>query len=514
MLPVQGLGAKLGRSPAIRRYRATPASLQRNLAGARSGRTSNCPTARPNHSLVFGAIVPGLIRQIMKTTFTSEMLDPILAALSRANAAHDAIFSSDSTERQPVHTFYGGAHLFKPETPARLGSVALDTIRTYLPDSSSLARCFGLTDDTLAAKVLERIRAKLEREPIEDFRIDFEDGYGNRTDAEEDGHAVASAQATARAAAMPGFPPFLGIRIKAFTEILRTRAIRTLDLFLSTLLAEGAGIPQNFVVTLPKVVVPEQVAALSQLLDVVETRHGITHETLKMEVMIETPQLIVDASGRCAIPKLLDAAQGRCRGLHFGPYDYLASSNITSADAGVAHPACDFAKQVMQAATAGRGVMLSDGPTNILPIPRHRAPAGGSLTEEQVAENRAVVERALRLHFENVQRSLVRGIYQGWDLHPGQLPARYAAIHAFFLQSFAAAAQRLKNFVDQAARATLMGNVFDDAATGQGLLNFFLRGVNCGAFTEDEASAAGLTVEELHSRSFLKILDRRRAQTA
>jgi len=450
----------------------------------------------------------------MQTTFTPEMLDPIIAALARANAAHDALFSGDSTERQPVHTFYGGAHLFKPETPARLGSVALETIRTYLPDSASLARCAGLTDDALAGKVLERIRAKLAREPIEDFRIDFEDGYGNRTDAEEDGHAISSAQATVRASTMPGFPLFIGIRIKPFTEALRNRAIRTLDLFLTALLAEGAGIPQNFVITLPKVVRAEQVAALVRLLDIFETRHGLARGTLKMEVMIEAPQLIIDASGTCAIPKLLDAAEGRCRGLHFGPYDYLASSNITSAEAGVAHPACDFAKQVMQAAAAGRAVMLSDGPTNILPIPKHRAPVGGSLTEAQVSENRSVVERALRLHFENVQRSLVRGIYQGWDLHPGQLPARYAAIHAFFLQSFDAAAQRLKNFVEQAARATLVGNVFDDAATGQGLLNLFLGGVNCCAFTEDEAAAAGLTVEELHSRSFLKILDQRRAQTA
>jgi len=450
----------------------------------------------------------------MKTTFTPEALDQIVREVSRANAAHDALFSGDSAERQPVHTFYGGAHLFKPETPARLGAVALDTMRNYLSDSASLAKCVGLTDEELARKVFERTRAKLGREPIEDFRIDFEDGYGNRTDAEEDGHAISSAEATARAAALPGFPPFIGIRIKPFTEALKARAIRTLDLFLTALIGEGAGMPQNFVVTLPKVVVPEQVVALARLLEIFERNHRIAAGTLKIEVMIETPQVIVDPLGVCAIPRLIDAAGGRCRGMHFGPYDYLASSNITSAEAGVAHPASDFAKQVMQAATAGRGVMLSDGPTNILPIARHRAPSGGSLTDAQRSENRAIVERAVRLHFENVQRALVRGIYQGWDLHPGQLPARYAAIHAFFLQGFDSGAQRLKNFVDQAARATLVGNVFDDAATGQGLLNFFLRGINCGAFTEEEASAAGLTAEELRSRSFLKILSRRRAQSA
>jgi citrate lyase beta subunit len=452
-------------------------------------------------------------REAMKTTLTPELLAPIVGALSRANAAHDTLFPGDFVERQPVHTVYGGAHLFKPETPTRLGSLALDTIRNYASDSSSFADCVGLPNDELASKVFDRTVAKLQKEPIEDFRIDFEDGYGNRPDAEEDGHAISAAQAMVRAAGMPGFPPFIGIRIKSLTEALRARAIRTLDLFLTALLAEGARVPQNFAITLPKVTLPEQVTALVQLLEILENRHKIAPGTIKIEIMIETPQLIVSSSGSCCIPQVLDAAQGRCRGLHFGPYDYLASCNIASAEAGLTHPACDFARQAMQVSAAGRGVMLSDGPTNILPVPRHRAPSGGSLTAEQISENRAIVRRAMRLHFENVQRSLSRGFYQGWDLHPGQLVARYAAVYAFFLHSFDAAAARLKNFVEQAARATLVGDVFDDAATGQGLLNFFLRGINCVAFTENEAARAGVTVEELRSRSFLKILNRRRAQT-
>ena len=380
----------------------------------------------------------------MKTTLTPEMLDPILGALSRSNAAHDALFPGDFVERQPVHTVYGGAHLFKPETPARLGSVALDTIRNYASDFSALAECVGLDDDQLSSKVFDRTVAKLQKEPIEDFRIDFEDGYGHRPDAEEDGHAISAAQATARAAEKSGLPPFLGIRIKSFTEALRGRAIRTLDLYLTVLLAEGAGVPQNFAITLPKVTVPEQVTALGRVLDIFETRHKIPAGTIRIEIMIETPQLIIGRSGACGIPALLDAAPGRCRGLHFGPYDYLASCNITSAEAGLAHPACDFARQAMQVAAAGRGVTLCDGPTNILPIPRHRAPSGASLTAEQFSENRAIVRRALRLHFENVQRSLSRGIYQGWDLHPGQLASRYAAVYAFFLHSFDSAAARLK----------------------------------------------------------------------
>jgi hypothetical protein len=175
------------------------------------------------------------------------------------------------------------------------------------------------------------------------------------------------------------------------------------------------------------------------------------------------------------------------------------------------HAACDFARQVMLVALAGTGVWISDGATNIMPTIRHRAPAGGSLTPQQTAENLASVHRAWRLHVEDVRHSLVNGYYQGWDLHPAQLPTRYAAVFAFYLEGLEPAAARLRNFVDKAAQATLVGDVFDDAATGQGLLNFFLRGVNCGAIREQEALATGLSIDELRTRSFVKIMERRRA---
>ncbi len=447
----------------------------------------------------------------MQTTFTPEILDSIVAPLARANAAHDTLFPGDPDGRQPVHTVYGGAHLFKTETASTLGSLALQFVREYLPDPRELAACLGLADENLAHRVWERSIAKLQREPVEDYRIDFEDGYGNRPDSEEDGHAVSTAQAVARGAGHPAFPPFIGIRIKPFTEILRTRAIRTLDLFLTTLLTDSRSLPDNFVVTLPKVTVPEQVSALAKLLTAIESKHALPPGALKIELMIETPQSIFDSSGAVAIPRLLEAAGGRCRGLHFGVYDYTASLNITAEYQTMVHPACDFARHVMQVVSAGRGVTLSDGATNIMPVPKHRAAPGASLTPEQSAENRAAVQKAMRLHFDHVQRSLMHAYYQGWDLHPGQLPTRYAAVYAFFLQSFHPAAARLRNFVDKAAQATLVGEVFDDAATGQGLLNFFLRGINCGAFTAAEASTAGVTLEELRGRSFVKILENRRA---
>jgi hypothetical protein len=437
-------------------------------------------------------------------------------SLTKANQEFSRRYPGDSGRRQPVHTVYGGAHLFKADTATTLGALALKLLNDYAPDAAALAGCVGLTaGDRMARIVYERVVTKLQREPVEDYRLDFEDGYGNRSDTEEDGHAVTTAHAVAhgnavaRGNAKTGFPAFIGIRIKPFTEVLRQRSMRTLDLFLTTMLSEGGSVPAGFVVTLPKVTVPGQVTALVQFLEMMEHRLAIKPGTLKLELMIETPQSIIDSTGAFAIPRLLEASRGRCRGLHFGLYDYTASCNITAEHQTMVHPACDFARHVMQVSAAGRGVTLSDGATNIMPIPRHRA-AAGSLNTEQVVENRTVVHRAMRLHFEHVQRSLMHGYYQGWDLHPGQLPTRYAAVYSFFLQSFETAAARLRNFVEKAAQATLVGDVFDDAATGQGLLNFFLRGINCGAFTEEEACATGLTLEELRGRSFVRILNSRR----
>ena len=107
------------------------------------------------------------------------------------------------------------------------------------------------------------------------------------------------------------------------------------------------------------------------------------------------------------------------------------------------------------------------------------------------------MHRAWKVHFDHVRHSLVHAFYQGWDLHPAQLPTRYAAVYSFFLEGLDAAAKRLRGFTEKAAQATLLGDVFDDAATGQGLLNFFLRGLSCGAITPEEAAATGLTLEEM-----------------
>ncbi|MGB8508600.1 MAG: hypothetical protein WCD76_09355, partial [Pyrinomonadaceae bacterium] len=363
----------------------------------------------------------------------------------------------------------------------------------------------------MAYTIYERVLEKLRREPVEDFRIDFEDGYGNRPDAEEDGHAETAAQEVARGMSAGTLPPFIGIRIKPFNEELRERSIRTLDIFVSTLVAETGGrLPENFYVTFPKVTIPEQVTALADVFDLLEPALGLAAGTLKLELMIETTQSIINSRGESNLPLFLEAARGRCTAAHFGTYDYTASCQITAAHQHMMHPACDFARHMMQVAYGGTGVWLSDGATNIMPVAPHRAAEGQTLTAEQTEENRVTVHRAWALHFEHTRHSLMNAFYQGWDLHPAQLPTRYAAVYSFFLESLDAASERLRNFVEKAAKATLVGDVFDDAATGQGLLNYFLRAINCGAVTEDEAlRLTSLTIEELRSGSFVKILNNR-----
>jgi citrate lyase beta subunit len=479
----------------------------------------------------------------MKRSLSDETMRETTRPLQQANLAMAERYPGETGRRQPVHTVYGGAHLFKADSAQRLGSLALRSLEQYGPDFLTFSRAINLPGADalpetssaaaqlsarleaepdrirqenkpawLAHTIYARVLEKLRREPVEDFRIDFEDGYGNRPDAEEDGHAAAAAVETARGLISGTLPPFIGIRIKPFTEELRERSIRTLDIFVSTLVEESGGrLPENFVVTLPKITLPEQVAALADLFDALESATALSPGSLKMEMMVETTQSIINERGESALPLLLEAARGRCVAAHFGTYDYTASCNITAAHQHMLHPACDFARHMMQVAFGGTGVWLSDGATNIMPVAPHRAAEGqAALTPQQIEENLMVVHRAWRLHYDHIQHSLTNAYYQGWDLHPAQLPTRYAAVYAFFLESLEAASERLSNFVEKAAKATLVGDVFDDAATGQGLLNYFLRAINCGALTEQEAlRLSSLTLEELRSGSFVKILKNR-----
>ena len=408
--------------------------------------------------------------------------------LSRANQNFARTHPGDSGYRQPVHTVYGGAHLFKSDVCRRIGQLAQRALAEYAPDAATFALACGIPN-RLAEIVYTRVTEKLRREPVEDFRIDFEDGYGNRPDDEEDAAALSAAEQVAAARDATTLPAFIGIRIKPLNEESRARSLRTLQLFLGAL----GRLPENFTVTLPKITVPEQVRSCAAALN----KFGVK----RLELMVETPQSVF------LLPRLIEESRGLCVGAPFGAYDYTASLGIASPNQDMLHPACDFARSMMQAQLAGTGIALSDGATNILPIPIFRGPA---LTHQEQAENRGAVHRAWRLHYQHVRHSLESGFYQSWDLHPAQLPSRYAAVYSFFLEGADQASERLKNFIDKAAQATQVAGVFDDAATGQGLLNYFLRAINCGAIPEsDVPSLTGLTLDELRSASFAKILKER-----
>ncbi|RYF84953.1 MAG: phosphoenolpyruvate kinase [Chitinophagaceae bacterium] len=463
----------------------------------------------------------------------------IFDKLEDANKAFQKSYPGDRPDRQPVHTVYGGANLFKFDSAKTLADRALETFNTYAPDFASFGAIFKMegfdqldysqpaaslqaTYEALSAaeqkkhpahmsyQVYHKVLNKLQQEAIEDFRIDFEDGYGNRSNQEEDATAKTAAREVAKGMQQGTLPPFIGIRIKPFTEEMKERGLRTLDIFVSTLVKESEGkLPSNFVVMLPKVTIPEQVTALVSLFEILEDELKLPKESLKMEMMVETTQAVMDADGTNPLQRFMKASKGRCIATHFGTYDYTASCSITAKYQEMDHPVCDFAHHMTKVALAHTGIWLSDGATNTMPIGPHR---GEHLTDQQLQENKETVHRAWRKGYGHIRHSLFNGFYQGWDLNPAQLPMRYAAVFAFFLESYDGAVERLRTFVEKAARASLIGDVFDDAATGQGLLNFFLRALNSGAITEGEVLATGLSLDEIRGRSFKKILENRKAK--
>jgi hypothetical protein len=358
---------------------------------------------------------------------------------------------------------YVPADRYHPDLPAEWGATAVRALAANDVDATTLADLLDV-DDTVAAAVLSRITAKLAGEPIEDLRIDFEDGFGPRSDADED--AAATAAGAALAATSRARPPFAGVRFKSLELATRRRGVRTIDLFLSALLADRP-LPAGFVLTLPKVTHVDQVRAFVDLCAALESAHGLSAGMLRFEVQIETPQAVLGADGRAPVAEFVHLAGGRLRGLHYGTYDYSAATGIAAPYQSLEHPVADYAKAVMQVAVAGTGVTLSDGSTNVVPI--------GS---------KAQIASAWQLHARLVRRSLERGYYQGWDLHPLQLVTRYAATYAFYREGLPSAAGRLRAYLDRTAGATL-----DEPATAQAMAALLVRGLHCGALDDAEVLA-------------------------
>ena len=380
---------------------------------------------------------------MIRTSLDGALLADIVAQLSIVD------IPAPTAGRQPVHTCYVPANKLTPDLPQEWGSAALSALDTH-------GSLLDLPDDILA-----KVRAKLSHEPIEDLRIDFEDGYGVRPDSMEDADSHRAAEIVAAWVEAGGAPPWFGIRFKSFdTVALLERGARTLDIFLTTL---GGALP-GLRLTFPKVTSAAQVSALVELLELLEDRLGIREAAVRFEIQIETPQSIVDSSGGLAVPGLIAAGRGRVSGLHFGVYDYTAALGLDAAQQHLAHAACDFARNVMQVSVAGTGVQLSDGSTNVLPV----------------GDN---VELGWRTHSALVRRSLEHGFHQGWDLHPAQLVTRYAAVYAYYLESAGESARRLGAYLTGAG-----GSVADEPATARALAGTLRRAVDCGALTEAEVT--------------------------
>ena len=350
---------------------------------------------------------------------------------------------------QPLHTVYVSAADASPDLPDRWGSAA-----TTLLDGQ-VAVLAELADSVLVT----RVRDALERNPIQDLRLDFEDGYGLRDDATEDADAR---RAGAVLGALNGLRA-CGIRIKGLTVGEWERATRTLELVLDA----AGGVPAGFVFTIPKFRAVEQVSAAIRLCAALERAHGLTSGALQFELQIESPQAVIAADGTVTLARAISIAEGRCTGLHYGTYDYSAACGIAAQYQALDHPVADHAKGVMLAAAAQTGVWVADGSTQI-------APTGDG----------PQVEAALRRHYALVTRALERGYYQGWDMHPDHLVTRWLANFAFYRSAADAAIPRLDAYVERRA-----GGVVDEPATAEALARVVLRGLDCGAFDGADVAA-------------------------
>jgi citrate lyase beta subunit len=382
--------------------------------------------------------------------------------LADADAELATRYPGDRAVRQPVHTVYVPADRYDGDTVAGWGRAALDLLDEHGGSDAELADLLDV-EASLAADVRRLVRAKLATEPVEDLRVDFEDGYGSRSDEEEDAAVLAAAAHLARTVRAGTATPFFGVRIKSFEAATRRRGLRTLIRCVAELDALG-GLAPGFRVTFPKVTSVAQVEALVLTCERLEQVHALEAGRLSFEIQVETPQSILAADGTVLVSRLIGAAQGRCSALHYGTYDYSASVGVAARYQSMEHPAADHAKAVLQVAAAGTGVQVSDGSTNVLPT-----------------GDRTAVRAGWRNHARLVRRSLERGFYQGWDLHPGHLPSRFLATYAFYREGLPEATTRLRAYLGRADSGFL-----DEPATAAALAGFLLRAVECGAVRDDE----------------------------
>nr|WP_330166665.1 aldolase/citrate lyase family protein [Brevibacterium sp. CCUG 69071] len=413
-------------------------------------------------------------------TVEQRTLAEIDSLLSETDALLRTSYPGERDARQPVHTVYVPGHDTSPTLPRDWGRQALDAVesnggmvqlaeRVIIAARKEAGAVSGSIVPSLhqiareAEMLAEAVTEKLRSEPIEDLRLDFEDGFGRQSDESEDRWVKQAARDAIAGLSEPAAPAFFGIRFKCMEEETRARGLRTLDLFISEVLAAHGSWPSQLVLTLPKVSTVDQVRAMVLACRSLEAEHHLGEGTIRFEVQVETPQLILGADGTVPVATALHAGEGRVTSLHYGTYDYSASMGVAAAYQAMDHPVADFAKNQMMLAVAGTGVHLSDGSTNILPV--------GEPEE---------IQHAWSLHAGLVRRHLRRGIYQGWDMHPNQLPTRFLATFSFYREGGAKAAGRLRSYVFGEDSAVL-----DEPATAKAMARYLSRGLACGAHTEE-----------------------------
>ncbi|MGA1354848.1 MAG: DUF6986 family protein, partial [Candidatus Limnocylindrus sp.] len=420
----------------------------------------------------------------MRATLQPDQLGALLSELPRER-------KSGSAWRAPLHVFYCSAARFRVDTVEKTGTLARNVFQERVATPDRL-RAIAEVEATSAAVVHAAVERKLAVRPIEDLRVDFEDGLGALSPDEEDSCAVSAARAYVDAHRRGGLPSASGIRIRTLRGDVARRSLRTLDLFL-TEAHEAIREQRDFVVTLPKVQDSREVVVLADALALLERDLGLLPGSIGVELMVESPQGLFSPEGHLVTAALLAAGQRRVRSVHLGVYDLLGSLSVTAPCQRADHPLAAQVRRLLQLSLAGTGVVVSDGATHRIPVAPHRAAAGVSLTTTQQKENEAAIVGALREHARNIELALVDGVYRGWDLHPAQLVARWATTFAFFRRELSAQQERMRGYVARAQHAGRTGSDFDDAASAQGLLQTFLRGHACGALADTDLTAAGLS---------------------
>jgi hypothetical protein len=466
----------------------------------------------------------------MHTTLDDSLLDGIVDRVERAARRLDRGRAGRPTPRMPVQSLRLSPESLHPDSARRAGRSALRLLEQHAPDAVALARGLRLPgwealprtpervdsllsrlerdagavrarepEAWLAHQVYARTVRKLQREPVEELCIDFHTAYGVRPDDEEDATAAAAAVALARGLADDTLPPFVAVRIKPLEAPTAARALRTLDLLVSTLVDRAGSVPARLAVVLPEAGNTEQVRGLVQALAALEQQNALRKGSLRVVLGVDHPGTLVDASGRVHIRALCDASASRC---HRVDHDPVATATSAGRRAHSAREGIERA--LLATALEGIDVLLASGGTDAEPRVPNRGPG---LTPSEQDENVRAVHGAWRQTYEVTLDSLSDGVTSGVDFYAGQLPARYAAWVVHVLQTLEGQLQALHRWVSEGLQ---LPESPERLARGQARLEAVLRGLDCGALLPEELAAAGLDEADLGDRSAQTLLARRR----